>query len=68
MSETNDYDTNTFTLTAKTQELNLPGYVGYWDVVPPNDGTSFRIYRPTRPNFFHRLMNKWLIGWVWNDT
>lgn len=62
------YDTNTFTIAAKPQELSLPGYVGYWDVIPPRGANHFRIYRPNRPNFFHRLMNKWLIGWVWNDT
>jgi len=62
------YDTSTFTIAAKPPELKLPNYAGYWDVIPPNDLNHFRIYRPNRPNFFHRLMNKWLIGWEWNNT
>ena len=62
------YDFNTFTIATKPQELKLPGYIGYWDVVPPIGPNSLRIYRHTRPNFFHRFMNKLLIGWEWNDT
>ncbi len=62
------YDANTFTITNPGFLYEPPKYAGYWDVYPPDDFHHFRIFLVKRPNFFHRLMNKLLIGWVWNDT
>lgn len=59
--------TNTFTITNPCFVSEPPKYAGYWDVYPPDDIHHFRIFLVKRPNFFRRLMNKWLIGWTWND-
>lgn len=38
-------------------------YVGYWQVK-----SHYRIQSTFRPNWFHRQMNRLLIGWKWIDA
>ena len=40
----------------------IPVYVGYWKVID-----SFNVQSCTKPNCFHRFMNRLLIGWKWVD-
>jgi hypothetical protein len=40
-----------------------PIHVGHWNV----SGENFQIHRDTKPNWFHRMMNKLLINWEWKD-
>ena len=49
--------TNTF------QIQPSPIHVGHWNV----SGENFKIHRDTKPNWFHRMMNKLLINWEWKD-
>lgn len=41
-------------------KLYIPVYK-YKLVISP----SFIVYSNTRPNYFNRLMCKWLLGWKW---
>jgi hypothetical protein len=40
-----------------------PDYAGHWEVC----GKHFQIHRETKPNWFHRVMNRLLINWEWKD-
>ena len=54
------------TLAPTTTSLHIqpsPNYAGHWEV----SGENFQIYRETKPNWFHRVMNKLLINWEWKD-
>ena len=48
---------------AVTKSPISTNYAGYWEV----SGRNFMIYRETKPNWFHRVMNKLLINWKWKD-
>ncbi len=41
----------------------FPAYVGHW-IVP---GANFFIMCHSRPSWFHRLANRVILGWVWED-
>ena len=45
-----------------TEEINKHDYVGLWVIT-----SSFRIRVRTKPNWFHRLMARLLLGWKWED-
>jgi len=36
--------------------------VGYFEVLP-----KYHWHVTTKPNWFHRLMMRWLLGWKWSD-
>jgi len=40
-----------------------PNYAGHWEVC----GKNFQIFREKRPSWFHRKLNRLLIGWEWKD-
>jgi len=40
-----------------------PLHAGHWEV----SGKHFQITRDKRPSWFHRKLNKLLIGWEWKD-
>ena len=40
-----------------------PNYAGHWEV----SGKNFQIFREKRPSWFHRKLNRLLIGWEWKD-
>lgn len=46
----------------KSITMCIPEYVGYWKVI-----NNFHIQSDKRPNWFHRVMNKLFIGWIWVD-
>jgi len=48
------------------QIMPTPKCAGYWEV-GGSLGRNFMIYRETKPNWFHRVMNKLLINWKWKD-
>ncbi len=41
--------------------LRPPAYAGHWII--PGGGCHFSTYH--RPNWFHRLANRVLLGWKW---
>ena len=45
-----------------TEEINKHDHVGLWVIT-----SSFRIRVRTKPNWFHRLMARLLLGWKWED-
>ena len=63
---TNDQTKKLLEITSKIYRQNeeelLPKTAGYWQVT-----LTFRIGSPQKPNWFRRVMNRWLIGWVWID-
>lgn len=44
------------------RSASMTQYVGYWRV---NDYFYISVFK--RPNRFHRMMTKLLLGWVWVD-
>lgn len=44
------------------EPLNRPAVGAYWI----GDGIGFHML--TRPSWFHRLMMRLLLGWVWKDN
>ena len=50
----------------KFQIMPTPKCAGYWEV-DSSLSRNFMIYRETKPNWFHRVMNKLLINWKWKD-
>lgn len=37
--------------------------VGAMEIVP-----GVKVTSPRKPNWFHRLMVRWLLGWKWEDA
>jgi hypothetical protein len=58
----------THTLTANTFRLGtyIPKYAGYYRIGPPTGYTSFTLSK--KPNWFHRMFSKLLLGWEWVDN
>ena len=45
-----------------------PPYVGYWVFPGSAKGYETKFSMTGKPNWFHRMMMKWLLGWVWEDV
>ena len=44
----------------------IPKYAGYYRIGPPTGYTSFTLSK--KPNWFHRMFSKVLLGWEWVDN
>ena len=49
-------------------KVNLPEpIIGYW--VLPGSGISMTMFSAwSRPNWFHRKMMLWMLGWKWKES
>ena len=45
-----------------------PPTVGYWVFPGSKKGFETKFSMTGKPNRFHRLMMKWVLGWVWEDV
>jgi len=60
-----------FTFSSKHLHLGFykpPACVGYWVFPGSKKGYETKFSMTGKPNWFHRLMMKWLMGWVWEDV
>jgi hypothetical protein len=55
------YDTNTLTLSGF--KVEVPNTVGCWRM-----NGNFHVHVTEKPNWFHRKMTKFLLGWIWVDS
>lgn len=55
------YDLNT--LTIKNSTILVQETVGCWRI-----NGNFHVYVTEKPNWFHRKMTKFLLGWIWVDS
>ena len=46
----------------------LPNIVGYWILPGSNTFQKFTFAMPAKPNWFHRLTMRLLLGWKWEDV
>lgn len=45
------------------------GYVGYWSInYSPDDPAQLCLWKTHKPNLFHRVMNRFLLGNRWFDN
>ena len=44
-----------------------PPVVGYWVLPGSKKGSETKFQMTSKPKWFHRLMMKWILGWVWED-
>ena len=45
-----------------------PPVVGYWVFPGSKKGSETKFQMAGKPKWFHRLMMKWILGWVWEDV
>lgn len=55
------YDTNTLTLSGFS--VQVPETAGCWCI-----SGDFHVHVSKRPNWLHRKMTKFLLGWTWQDS
>lgn len=53
---------------AKIVTFKEPTYVGYYMITGKlNNRSSIKFLFTKKPNIIHRLFNRILLGWVWED-
>ena len=66
LNHTGEYAVTKSPISTNFQFRPTPKCAGYWEV-DSSLSRNFMIYRETKPNWFHRVMNKLLINWKWKD-
>ena len=66
LNHTGEYAVTKSPISTNFQIQTSSNNAGYWEV-GDTVGRNFMIYRETKPNWFHRVMNKLLINWKWKD-
>ena len=48
--------------------LTPPPPAGYWILPGSTSASSVNFSMPAKPNWVHRKMMQWLMGWKWEDN